>query len=92
MVFYLLVNYLPDIRIKERKYLEVSCFSLGLNGNTIILSPLIVSMVIFIAHTSLGLPLNSAQVSVQLLCIFHYHIYINIVHLKLALNELCYSS
>ena len=59
-------NYLPDIRMEERKKLEVSCFTLGMNANVVILNSIITSTVLMISHTALGLPLNAAQVSVQL--------------------------
>ena len=59
-------TYLTDIRIEERKKLEVSCFTIGLNANIIILNSIITGSVLMITHTAIGLPLNFAQVSLQL--------------------------
>ncbi|XP_059927317.1 ATP-binding cassette sub-family C member 11 isoform X2 [Gadus macrocephalus] len=52
---------IKDIRIEERKKLEVSCFTIGLNANVIILNSIITGTVLMITHTAIGLPLNFAQ-------------------------------
>ncbi|CAL8381916.1 unnamed protein product [Arctogadus glacialis] len=52
---------IKDIRIEERKKLEVSCFTMGLNANIIILNSIITATVFIITHTAIGLPLNTAQ-------------------------------
>ncbi|XP_030233896.1 ATP-binding cassette sub-family C member 11 isoform X2 [Gadus morhua] len=52
---------IKDIRIEERKKLEVSCFTIGLNANIIILNSIITGSVLMITHTAIGLPLNFAQ-------------------------------
>ncbi|CAL8404057.1 unnamed protein product [Boreogadus saida] len=52
---------IKDIRIEERKKLEVSCFTTGLNTNLIILNSIITGTVLMIIHTAIGLPLNTAQ-------------------------------